>query len=169
LDNQGANLESGTGTVFEHYARGYYADDALRSQFWANKIKIPEKERKDTTLQEGIRKQQFDGYYTKKAGEGFHVIKPDGFLNTNINHAGDYKYFTKNSTVYANWKDMSIVQFDQNLSEEDMKLIDLVIELVDGNTGEEERIEEGNMVTNAVNDILGLNPNGIKLRDLKRS
>ncbi len=124
LDNQGANLESGTGTVFEHYARGYYADDALRSQFWANKIKIPEKERKDTTLPEGIRKQQFDGYYTKKAGEGFQVIKPDGFLNTNINHAGDYKYFTKNSTVYANWKDMSIVQFDPNLSEEDMKLIE---------------------------------------------
>ena len=45
----------------------------------------------------------------------------------------------------------------------------MVIELVDGNTGEEECIEEGNMVTNAVNDILGLNPNGIKLRDLKRS
>ena len=37
----------------------------------------------------------------------------------------------------------------------------MVIELVDGNTGEEERIEEGNMVTNAVNDILGLNPMGI--------
>ena len=37
----------------------------------------------------------------------------------------------------------------------------MVVELVDGNTGEEERIEEGNMVTNAVNDILGLNPMGI--------
>jgi hypothetical protein len=37
----------------------------------------------------------------------------------------------------------------------------MVIELVDGNTGEEERIEEGNMVTNAVNDILGLNPMGV--------
>ena len=37
----------------------------------------------------------------------------------------------------------------------------MVIELVDGNTGEEERIEEANMVTNAVNDILGLNPMGI--------
>ena len=31
----------------------------------------------------------------------------------------------------------------------------MVIELTDENTGEEERIEEGNMVTNAVNDILG--------------
>lgn len=37
----------------------------------------------------------------------------------------------------------------------------MVIELADGATGEVERVEEANMVTDAVNDILGLNPMGI--------
>lgn len=37
----------------------------------------------------------------------------------------------------------------------------MVLELTDENTGEVERIEETNMVTNAVNHILGLNPLGI--------
>ncbi len=37
----------------------------------------------------------------------------------------------------------------------------MVIELTDENTGTVERIEEENMVTNAVNHILGLNPMGI--------
>lgn len=37
----------------------------------------------------------------------------------------------------------------------------MVLELIDENTGEVERMEETNMVTNAVNHILGLNPMGI--------
>lgn len=37
----------------------------------------------------------------------------------------------------------------------------MVLELTDENTGEVERMEETNMVTNAVNHILGLNPLGI--------
>lgn len=37
----------------------------------------------------------------------------------------------------------------------------MVLELTDENTGEVERMEETNMVTNAVNHILGLNPMGI--------
>ena len=37
----------------------------------------------------------------------------------------------------------------------------MVIELADESIGEVERVEEANMVTNAVNDILGLNPMGI--------
>lgn len=37
----------------------------------------------------------------------------------------------------------------------------MVIELTDENTGEVEVIEEGNMVTNAVNNIFGLNPMGV--------
>lgn len=37
----------------------------------------------------------------------------------------------------------------------------MVLELTDTNTGEMERVEETNMLTNAVNHILGLNPMGI--------
>ena len=37
----------------------------------------------------------------------------------------------------------------------------MVIELTDENTGEVETIEESNMVTNAVNNLLGINPMGI--------
>ena len=37
----------------------------------------------------------------------------------------------------------------------------LVIELEDQNTGTIETVSETNMVTNAVNDILGLNPIGV--------
>ena len=36
----------------------------------------------------------------------------------------------------------------------------LTIELADQNTGETETLSETNMVTNAVNDILGVNPMG---------
>lgn len=37
----------------------------------------------------------------------------------------------------------------------------MILELTDENTGEVERVEETNMVTNAVNHILGLNPMGV--------
>ena len=45
---------------------------------------------------------------------------------------------------------------------EGMKLKgEMVIELTDANTGEVETISETNMVTNAVNNILGMNPVGL--------
>ena len=37
----------------------------------------------------------------------------------------------------------------------------MVLELTDESTGEVERIKEENMVTEAVNDILGMNPMGV--------
>ena len=37
----------------------------------------------------------------------------------------------------------------------------LVIELEDQNTGNVETVSETNMVTNSVNDILGVNPMGV--------
>lgn len=37
----------------------------------------------------------------------------------------------------------------------------MVLELTDTNIGEVERVEETNMLTNAVNHILGINPMGI--------
>lgn len=124
LDGQGADAETGTKKVFEHYSKGYYADQTIKEPFADNRIQIPEKERTDKQLPGGVRKQQFDGYYTKRRGEGFQMVKPDGSLNADINHAGNYKYFTQNSTVYAKWKDMNIVQFDMNLTKQDMKLIE---------------------------------------------
>lgn len=123
LDGQGA-AETGTKAVFEHYSKGYYADKALKEFFADDKIEIPEKERTDQTLPGGIRRQQFAGYYTKRDGEGFQMIKPDGSLNANINRAGNYRYFTTDSTVYAKWKDMSIVRFDPNLNARDLELIE---------------------------------------------
>lgn len=124
LDGQGASTETGTKAVFEHYSKGYYADKSLKESFADDKIQIPEKERTDQTLPGGIRRQQFAGYYTKRNGEGFQMIKPDGSLNANINHAGNYRYFTTDSTVYAKWKDMSIVRFDPNLDARDLELIE---------------------------------------------
>ena len=41
---------------------------------------------------------------------------------------------------------------------------DMVIELTDTNTGAVETVQETNMITEAVNNILGLNPMGIYLK-----
>ncbi len=122
LNSQSAE-ESGTKIVFEQYSKGYYADKALEEQFLDNKIELPEKKRKDKTLLEGVRKLQFEGYYTEKYGKGFQMIGSDGSLHANINRSGDYKFFTKDSTVYASWKDMYAVQFDPNLTAQDLELI----------------------------------------------
>ena len=43
----------------------------------------------------------------------------------------------------------------------------LVIELEDQNTGTIETVSETNMVTNAVNDILGVNPMGVMYNDME--
>ena len=41
---------------------------------------------------------------------------------------------------------------------------EMVIELTDTNTGAVEKVQETNMITEAVNNILGLNPMGIYLK-----
>ena len=41
---------------------------------------------------------------------------------------------------------------------------EMVIELTDTNTGAVETVQETNMITEAVNNILGLNPMGIYLK-----
>ena len=41
---------------------------------------------------------------------------------------------------------------------------EMVMELTDANTGEVETIQETNMIMDAVNNILGLNPMGIYFR-----
>ena len=45
---------------------------------------------------------------------------------------------------------------------------EMVIELTDTNTGAVETVQETNMITEAVNNILGLNPMGIYLKVLNR-
>lgn len=41
----------------------------------------------------------------------------------NINRAGNYRFFTEDSTVYAYWKDMNAVQFSDNLTKEDLDIV----------------------------------------------
>ncbi len=123
LNAQGANQQRGTPAVYEQFATGYYQTDAAVEKFEQNKIMIPKKERKDDALPGGIRKQQFLGYFTGKNQTGFRMTQKDGTLLADINGAGNYQYFTKNSAVYAGWEDMYAVQFHPNLSEEDRKFL----------------------------------------------
>lgn len=121
LDSQGAKNE-GTTEVYEQYAKGYYTDFRAAEPFKDNKIEIPQKELEDKSLQEGKRRQRFLGYYTKKKN-GYKMIDDDGSLVADINYAGDYRYFSKDATVYAGWEDMYAVQFHPNLTEKDMELL----------------------------------------------
>lgn len=123
LDNQGADKKAGTDTVYEHYAVGYFKDAALKTKFKTNRIEIPEKDREDSSLTGGIRKQQFLGYYTRRAGKGNQMVKKDGSLVADINGKGAYQYFCLNRSVYANWEDMNAVSFDANLSEKDKEIL----------------------------------------------
>lgn len=123
LDNQNANLDDGTKKAYEHYAVGYYEDAGLTKKFDDGKIKIPQKERKDTSLPGGVRMQQFLGYYTDRNGAGFQAVKKDGSLIAAIDGQGDYQYFDKDSTVYADWEDMHAVQFSPNLSKEEIAIL----------------------------------------------
>lgn len=123
LDHQGANKETGTRFVYEKYGEGYYRDAQAETKFWEEKIRIPQKEKKDASLLEGIRKCRFMGYYTGRNGTGHKMAEKDGSLTANINDAGDYKYFSGHGSVYAKWEDMYAVQFHPNLSEADRKLL----------------------------------------------
>lgn len=123
LDNQGANVDSGTKKVFEHYAVGYFENRELTNRFVGNRIQIPQKQRKDTSLPDGMRRQQFMGYFTEKGGGGHQAVKNNGYLVSDINGQGAYQYFKRDRTIYAHWQDMYAVQFDPNLTEQDLKLI----------------------------------------------
>lgn len=123
LDHQGANKKVGTRTVYEHLAVGYFKDITLKTKFEKNRIEIPQKNREDSSLAEGIRKQNFLGYYTKRDGEGNQVVKKDGSLVADINGKGAYQYFRSNQTVYAKWEDMNAVSFDANLSKKDKEIL----------------------------------------------
>lgn len=123
LDNQNAGLEEGTKTVYEHFATGYYRDEKLTETFADEKIEIPQKERADASLPDGVRKQQFLGYYTKPGGNGHKAVLKNGSLVANLDGKGDYQYFSKDSTVYADWEDMYSVRFDVNLSEEELAIL----------------------------------------------
>ncbi len=123
LDNQGANQEPGTMAVYQRYAEGYYKNRALSETFADQKITIPQKVRTDAALENCPRKQKFLGYFTKQNGRGYQVAEPDGHLIADINRLGQYRFFQKDSTVYAQWEDMYAVSFDPNLSDSDLKLI----------------------------------------------
>ncbi len=123
LDNQGADKKAGTKTVYEHYAVGYFKDFESNTKFEENRIEIPRKDRADTSLSGGIRRQKFLGYFTKQNGQGNQMVKKDGSLIGSINGKGAYQYFENNQTVYAKWEDMNTVSFDANLSEKDKKIL----------------------------------------------
>ena len=125
LDNQGANLDPGTDTVFERYASGYYKNQALTGRFAGNRIRVPKKQREDPSIPEGVRRQQFLGYYTRQNGAGYRLAEQDGFLAARINGAPAYTYFKEDATVYAHWQDMYSIRFDPNLSARDRELLDV--------------------------------------------
>ena len=133
LDDQGANVweytESGkiddTAEVYQKYTAGYFQHSNCKDddKFTDNKIVIPQKEIEDLSLISGRRRQQFLGYFTDKNGAGHQMVKGDGSLIAIINHAGNYKYFTSDATVYAAWEDMNAIQFNPNLTDADMEII----------------------------------------------
>lgn len=122
LDSQGAESK-GTQAVYEKYGVGYYKDKKAKQLFEGNKIVLPEKATEDKRILSGQRRQKFAGYYTKKHGAGHPVIRQDGTLIPDIDAVGNYRYFTKDSVIYADWQDMYVIQFDQNLTEQERKLI----------------------------------------------
>lgn len=121
LDSQGAK-EQGTKEVFEKYGEWYSKKKEKELPFENNKIIIPQKNRTDESLPEKERKQKFLGYFTKESGQGYPFIKEDGSLIANIGNTGDYRYFVKDSKVYAHYQDMYAVSFSDNLSGEDKKI-----------------------------------------------
>lgn len=137
LDNQGADEGiDDTSLVYEMYEEGYYQDEDISIKFPDDRIDIPKKNIPAEGLPDGKRRQTFLGYYTQKEGAGYQVIKRDGSLIANINNAGNYKYFKTDTTIYAAWEDMYAIQFEDNLTTEDMEILS--------------RDAEGNEVTNPV-------------------
>lgn len=123
LDSQGANQGRGTLAVYEQFAEGYYKTAAAVEKFENNRIVIPKKESKDDALLGGVRREQFLGYFTEKNQKGCRMAEKDGSLLANMDGAGNYQYFTKDSTVYAGWEAMYAVQFHPNLSKEDREFL----------------------------------------------
>lgn len=121
LDGQGAK-EQGTGVVFEKYGEWYSKEKEKKIPFENNKIVIPQKTRPDESVPGKERKQKFLGYFTEALGQGYPFVKEDGSLAADIGKAGNYKFFVKDSTVYAHYQDMYAVSFSENLSGEDKKI-----------------------------------------------
>lgn len=122
LDSQGA-FAQGTREVYQKYSQYYSKEKDREVPFENNKIVIPEKVRRDETLFDKERKQKFSGYFTEKEGKGYAMVREDGSLIPDINKSGYYRYFTKDATVYACYQDMSAVQFSDNLTPEDRKVV----------------------------------------------
>ncbi|MDE6904667.1 MAG: S8 family serine peptidase [Lachnospiraceae bacterium] len=122
MDSEGAK-EQGTKEVYERYGQWYSKEMEKEVSFENGKIVIPEKTRQDGALGEKERKQKFLGYFTQKNGEGQVMVKGDGTLISNIGKTGDYKYFTKDTTVYAFYQDMYAISFADNLSEMDKDIV----------------------------------------------
>lgn len=118
LDSQGA-WKQGEDAVYQKYTAGYYQDGKALQKFSDHKIEIPEKTVPDASLPDGVRRQTFLGYFTRKQGQGHRMVQKDGTLVSNINNAGNYKYFVQNSTVYAAWQDMYAVRYSDNFTEKD--------------------------------------------------
>ncbi|MCM1257532.1 MAG: S8 family serine peptidase [Roseburia sp.] len=122
LDSQGA-FSQGTKEVYQKYGQYYSKEKDREVSFANNKIVVPEKARADESLMGKERKQKFAGYFTEKGGKGYAMIKEDGSLISNIKSSGNYRYFTKDATVYACYQDMSAIQFSDNLTPVDRKVV----------------------------------------------
>ncbi len=124
LDNEGADKnENDVETVYEKYSVQYFSDLNCLKQFPNQKITVPQKHIPDSVLLGGKRRQQFLGYFTERSGMGEQMVKKNGSLIANINHAGNYKYFIEDATVYAYWTDMYAVQFSDNLTKADYDVV----------------------------------------------
>ncbi|MCR5469121.1 MAG: S8 family serine peptidase, partial [Lachnospiraceae bacterium] len=133
-------LNQGTSAVYQHVANGYYLDQALMKKLTNNIIDIPERQSVSTITYDyamekseygvvisGTKKEKkinrnymFQGYYTGKGGTGHMVCDSTGKMVTNINNAGDYRYFLENAKVYADWEKKSILIFEDNLTSQDL-------------------------------------------------
>lgn len=123
LDNQGANIDTGTNAVYQKYVTGYFENPKATIPFSNNKIRIPEKYIDDTNIFGGQRMMQFLGYYTGKDGSGDAMVKKDGSLIANMAGRGNYAYFTNDATVYAQWIPKYAIQFSDNLTDADRDIV----------------------------------------------
>ena len=122
LDSQGA-FAPGTGEVYQKYGKYYSKEKGKESPFENGRIVIPQKNRPEETLFGGERRQKFVGYFTEENGKGHAMVKEDGTLIPDIGGSRDYRYFTRDARVYACYKDMNAIQFSDNLSEKDKRVL----------------------------------------------
>jgi len=132
-----------TRNIYEKYANNYYEDmnceksidrlDAIPKKVTSESIEYTKAVKKSesgvvtettTASVEADRKWIFNGYYTKKVDgsfeDGYLVVNTDGSIIDDINNAGRYKFFTEDTEVFANWKKVLFINFQSNLTEEDI-------------------------------------------------